>query len=265
MHGDSGALKEKLLTFSEFRKWTLASKTRLTHDINLYSFEPPYKSLAFEVAIGHHLTLRADVGEVIIERPYTPVLASFDLPRDARLHLAIKTYPDGALTPFLEKMEIGDKLDVSNPAGKFRLSRIDGVGDLILLAAGTGITPMFKVIKHFVEQQKRHSRPATLRLLFFNKTERDVVWKSELETLAENSSPCVITVHHVLSQEQKDGYEHGRVSKELLCKLIPESLIQKENSTRMACLCGPITFNNLTKKCLEELGFKDSEMFFFQG
>jgi len=270
MHGDSAALKEKLLTFSQFRKWRLASRTQLTHDTYLYSFDPPYHCLAFEVPVGHHVTLRADVAdELIVERPYTPVIADLLLPFEQfnsdQLHLAIKTYPDGVLTSFMDKMQTGDQLDVSNPTGKFRLSVIDGVANLILLAAGTGITPMVKVIRYFIDQQRGQSQPAAVRLVFFNKTEQDIVWKSELETLAQNSSPCVISVHHVLSQEEKDGYEHGRVNKELLCKLIPESLVQNEDSSKRVCLCGPIPFNNLTKTTLEKIGFKDSEIFVFQG
>ena len=45
MHGDSADLKEKLLSFPAYRKWTLASKVKLNHDTSLYTFEPPYKVL----------------------------------------------------------------------------------------------------------------------------------------------------------------------------------------------------------------------------
>ena len=43
MHGDTAALRDKLLSFPAGRKWTLAAKANLTHDTCLYAFDPPYK------------------------------------------------------------------------------------------------------------------------------------------------------------------------------------------------------------------------------
>jgi len=264
MHGDSAGLKEKLLSFPAYRKWTLASKVKLNHDTSLYTFEPPYKSLAFEVPVGHHVILKADVeNDVIIERPYTPVTSSLepklDQQRDTKMHFAIKTYPDGSLTPFIDKLEIGSTLDISNPTGGFRTSLIDGASDLTLLAAGTGITPMVKLIQRVFQTA---TSPVNIRLIFFNKTEADIVWKSELDSLSKLSSSG-FKVHHVLSQEQREGYDHGRVSTELLSKLIPSPIISKEG--KHSCVCGPIPFNVLAEDTLKSIGYKDSEIFVFQG
>ena len=143
----------------------------------VYTFDPPRLSMAFGVPIGHHLTLRPaaadsdasgqDSSRSLLQKPYTPVSRSWDpLSHNSRgsnqLHFAIKTYSDGALTPHIEGLEVGESLEISNPVGKFRLSSIDGAKVLVLLAAGTGITPMVRLLRHFVTRYGHYNNPILL-------------------------------------------------------------------------------------------------------
>ena len=134
--------------------------------------------MAFGVPIGHHLTLRPaaadsdascqDSSRTLLQKPYTPVSRSWDpLSQTSsgssdQLHFAIKTYSDGALTPHIEGLDIGETLEISNRVGKFRLSSIDGAQVLVLLAAGTGITPMVRLLRHFVTRYGHYNNPILL-------------------------------------------------------------------------------------------------------
>lgn len=133
--------------------------------------------MAFGVPIGHHLTLRPaaadsdatgqDSSKSLLQKPYTPVSRSWDpLSQNSsssnQLHFAIKTYSDGAVTPHIEGLEVGETLEISNPVGKFRLSSIDGAKVLVLLAAGTGITPMVRLLRHFVTRYGHYNNPILL-------------------------------------------------------------------------------------------------------
>ena len=54
---------------------------------------------------------------------------------------------------------------------------------LVLISAGTGFTPMPKLLQYFVAHvnetaSKRNMRlPSTVTLLCFNKTTKDIIWK----------------------------------------------------------------------------------------
>ena len=69
-----------------------------------------FQELFFRVPVGHHVQLRASVEGMDIVRSYTPVSETLtSQPKDdRRLHFLIKTYPDGALTPKLKKLTIGN-------------------------------------------------------------------------------------------------------------------------------------------------------------
>lgn len=79
-------------------------------------------------------------------------------------------------------LSTGDAVAVSPPEGSFLAScpAFTSCDCLLLLAAGTGFTPMVRLLRLFLE------RPAGVaRLLFFNKTEADILWREQLERLKE--------------------------------------------------------------------------------
>jgi ferredoxin-NADP reductase len=72
-------------------------------------------------------------------------------------------FPNGGkLTPFIENMKVGEQLNVEGPLGKFNYRRgvikLDGqeefpVKKIVMMAGGSGITPMFNVISAIVEDK----------------------------------------------------------------------------------------------------------------
>lgn len=84
-----------------------------------------------------------------ISRPYTPVWPLVDTTEYGRiaednLCLLVKTYPNGTLSSHLCSLCPGDFIEVSKPQGSFECWTLKT--NLILLAAGTGITPMVPII-----------------------------------------------------------------------------------------------------------------------
>ncbi len=129
--------------------------------------------------------MRATVEGMEVARSYTPVPPGLSAvggekdedEEDGRLHFLIKTYPDGALTPKLKRLNVGDRIAVSNHTGDFRLDSKSASGrHFALLAAGTGFTPMAGLARRALEWGA-----AGVKLIFFNKTERDIIWRRELE------------------------------------------------------------------------------------
>ena len=131
---------------------------------------------------------------------------------------------------------------VSNHCGSFKSSALKNVSKVIILAAGTGITPMLKLIQSIFYQCIKEKTLRKVLLLFFNKTEEDIIWGSDLDVVMAKSRVeefFSIDVHHILSQDEDWSGHKGRVSHELLARLVHP---KQESERRLACICGPIPF-----------------------
>uniref|UniRef100_A0A8C9FBK2 Cytochrome b5 reductase 4 n=1 Tax=Pavo cristatus TaxID=9049 RepID=A0A8C9FBK2_PAVCR len=136
-----------------YRKCKLISKTEVTHDTKLFCFMLP-KSTHLQVPIGQHLYLKQIIAGTEVVKPYTPLLPFLPLGfkepfcQDGapRIYLMIKIYSCGLFTQALDHLQIGDDISVSNPEGNFKKSQVEALEDLFLLAAGTGFTPMVKLL-----------------------------------------------------------------------------------------------------------------------
>ena len=217
---------------------------------------------------GHHVQFRINIEEDIeIERSYTPVfkdlgLNPFDSNFDSNLHFLIKTYTIGLLTPHLEDLPIGGKMDISNPIGSFNANIFKKSDFILLLAAGTGITPMCKVIQFINDYCTKNKSKKRILLLNFNKTKDDIIWRNQLENL-KKSEEFQFEIENILSQdEQWNGYK-GRISADLLTKMLPKL---SENEQKLACFCGPIPFTRTGYQLLQDsFSFKKEEVWKFEG
>lgn len=243
------------------RSCTLVNKDSVTHDTTLFTFALPQGSYMW-VPIGHHVTLEHDVKGMRISRSYTPVIPALKADEQASdgktVHLMIKIYPDGALTPLLKALEIGDKVDMKDTEGDFELSTLQSCQNLVLLAAGTGFTPMVRLLHWGIFVSKQ----INITLVTFNKTVRDIIWKEELDRLQEQHNR--LRVEHILS-EPDDSWEgaRGRVRNELLEPLIPEDI--RQSDSLLVCICGPLPFTKAAVKCLEDLQCPSKSVHAFLG
>ncbi|NXT78157.1 NB5R4 reductase, partial [Zapornia atra] len=245
-----------------YRKCKLVSKTEVTHDTKLFCLTLP-KSTHLHVPIGQHVYLKQPVAGTEVVKPYTPVLPF--LPLDfkepscnagAQIHLMIKIYSCGLFTQALDHLQIGDSIYVSNPEGNFKKSQVQTLEDLFLLAAGTGFTPMVKMLD-WALTEVRHLR--TVKLIFFNKTEDDILWRNQLEQLALKDER--LEVQFVLSQPTKDWVgKQGKISSSLLSEFVTRS---RKDSKVLICICGPTPFTEQGVQYLKDLGYSQEEIHAF--
>ncbi|KAL8186597.1 UNVERIFIED_CONTAM: Cytochrome b5 reductase 4 [Gekko kuhli] len=224
-----------------FRKCKLLSKSSISHDTRLLCVMlPPGTHL--QVPVGCHLYLKKTVTGTEIVKPYTPVTSSLvsnfkDPSHNDKTHIyfMIKIYPSGLLTPVLDCIRTGEYISVSNPEGIFIKPQVEDAEDLFLLAAGTGFTPMVKLLNHVLTSS---SSFRTAKLMFFNKTEDDILWRSQLEQLAVNDTR--FDVQFVLSEPNKGWTgKQGKISFPLVSQFVERS---KGNSKMLVCICGPLPF-----------------------
>uniref|UniRef100_A0A8C4ZM06 Cytochrome b5 reductase 4 n=1 Tax=Gadus morhua TaxID=8049 RepID=A0A8C4ZM06_GADMO len=245
-----------------YRDCVLVSKTEVNHNTSVFRLQLGCGSV-MHVPVGKHVYLKTQVQDAEVVKPYTPVEQSLipvvpvDPTHGSDLFLMIKVYPDGLFTPQLDTLHIGDHLMVSGPEGPFSLRPLRDVTHLYLLAAGTGFTPMARLIQ--LSLQDLGSIKST-KLLLFNRQEKDITWRSQMDELAATDQR--FQVEYVLS-EPGDGWpgQKGRVEQSML----RDFLSRPEGSRVYVCVCGPSAFTELTEELVRQQGFSQEEVHTFQG
>ncbi|XP_068137685.1 melanocortin-2 receptor accessory protein 2 isoform X3 [Hyperolius riggenbachi] len=225
-----------------YRKCRLTSKINVNHNTKLLCFElPQYCHL--QVPVGHHVYLKQIISGVEVAKPYTPVFQTLmaDLLKpsytnEQNIYLMIKIYPGGSFTPLIDSMAIGDDILVSNPQGCFRPSQADGIEDIFLLAAGTGFTPFAKLLTCILNSSPKLNRK--VKLIFFNKTEDDILWWDQLKKLS--SADKRFEAQFIVSEPSTSWNGCiGSISTPLLSQSIQRS---RKDATVLICICGPTGF-----------------------
>lgn len=146
----------------------------------------------FRYQPGQFLTLRLPVAGRLVPRCYsmssTPGLD--DAPR-----VTIKRVRDGRGSNWIcDHVRAGDVLDVAPPAGVFTPRSLDG--DLLLFAGGSGITPVFSILRAAL-----HHGQDRITLVYANRDERSVIFRDALKALA-HAHPGRLQVIHWLDSVQ---------------------------------------------------------------
>lgn len=216
-------------------------------------------------------------------RSYTPVCSSLADPEEEeekagrRLYLMLKIYADGVLTPTLDAMQTGEAVSVSPPEGSFLASSsaFSSCERLLLVAAGTGFTPMVRLLRHFLLDRPTGSA----RLLFFNKTEADILWRERLEALRDRFPDRLHLVFVLSAADAGWAGPRGRIREDLLREVVPEAEMEAEadveaeaeaeerpNGKMFACVCGPDAFTDSAVSLLAStLRLAETQIHAFKG
>lgn len=89
-----------------------------------------------------------------IPNSYAPFSSSDEADPSFYLYLLIKTYVNGALTNFITSdLPLAHDLIISHPKGNFQLCQVKEFRRIAVLAAGSGITPMFAIFDYLLERR----------------------------------------------------------------------------------------------------------------
>ena len=239
-------LQRGLLDPVKYSLLPLKTKDLITPNVYRFTFTLPASDTVLGLPIGQHVVIKADVDGEKIARSYTPVSNNSDR---GVLQLVIKVYPDGKLTNgYLAELEPGDEVSFRGPKGAMRY--YPGLCKKIgMVAGGTGVTPMFQVIRAICEDDRDTTE---VNLIYANRSEHDILLRKELDTFARRY-PKNFRVYYMLDQPPKDWpFGSGYVTKEVMEKHLPAPSLD----TKMM-LCGPPGMVNAAKKSLVGLGFEE--------
>jgi cytochrome-b5 reductase len=230
---------------STYRKFALRDKVELANGIFRFVFDLPKSTSVLGLPIGQHIAIRGTVDDHSVTRSYTPVSNNRDL---GRLELLIRIYPDGQLGKYLKALQPGDKVDIRGPKGAMRYRK--GMSkELGLVGGGTGITPLFQIIRAICEDKTDNTK---LTLVYANRSEADIMLRKRLDSFAEASNGQ-FEVYYMLDKPPAGWkYGTGHIDKKVLQEKMPA--ISHDNKV---LLCGPPGLVNATKNNLVEIGWKE--------
>lgn len=238
-------LQRGLLDPVTYSHLPLKDKVMLSPNVYRFTFTLPTTETVLGLPIGQHVAIKADVAGESVSRSYTPVSNNADR---GVLELVIKVYPDGKLTNnYLADLQVGDEVLFRGPKGAMRYTR--GLAKKIgMVAGGTGITPMFQVIRGICEDDRDLTQ---VSLIYANRTEQDILLRKELDTFARRY-PKQFKVYYLLDQPPADwAYGKGYCTQELIGEKLPSATAD----TKMM-LCGPPGMVNAAKNAMVNLGFE---------
>jgi 3-ketosteroid 9alpha-monooxygenase subunit B len=178
---------------------------------------------SFDYRPGQYLTIRTPVGA----RCYSLASSPF---RPEKPKVTVKRVRGGQVSNWIcDNVVAGTVLDCSGPAGTFTPASLDD--DLLLLAGGSGITPIMGIVK---------SARGAAALIYANRDAASVIFRDELDGL--------LPVTHWLDREQ------GLPTADGLAGLIGAY------RDREAFVCGPEPFVAVAEKALHLAGVPDSRI-----
>lgn len=199
---------------------------------------------AFAYAPGQYVALRATIDGHDLRRSYSLCRP----PNRGTISVGVKRDPEGRFSRWVhESLRPGDEIEVMSPRGSF-VSRAPAGGHVVAIAAGSGITPIMALAAGVLES----SAGARVTIVFVNRSSTDVMFVDELADLKDRH-PARVTVHHVLSREQRVApVFSGRLDHERL-RLILSRLIDPASVDEWL-LCGPFALVELCRQVLAESG-----------
>jgi 3-ketosteroid 9alpha-monooxygenase subunit B len=193
---------------------------------------PPQLAERFRYQPGQFLSFKIPYQGAVLTRSYS--LASS--PHcDAEHKFTVKRIADGRVSNWInDHVKAGEALMVTPPAGRFVLDA--GDREILLFSGGSGITPVISIVKSALATSRRR-----LRLVYANRDEHSIIFRSELEQLAQRHPDRFEVVH---SLDVRDGLLDGAGIKKIVGRALEAEFY----------LCGPGAFMATVESALLELG-----------
>ncbi len=214
---------------------TLREIEVITHDVKRYVVDKP-DGYAFEPGQATEVAINKE-GLKDEGRPFTFT----SLPDDEHLEFVIKSYAShNGVTDKLDDLKVGDELIIGDSWGAIQYK-----GPGWFIAGGAGVTPFIAILKKLAKD----GNLAGNRLLFSNKTSKDVIMEGQFRTWLGDHFISTLT------DEKKDGHLNKMINEELLKELIEDTSVN-------FYVCGPDQMVKDISSQLENLGANADEIVF---
>lgn len=241
----------------EYIPFPLIDKREISHNTKIFRFALPSATSCLGLPLGQHISLRANIDQSEVRRPYTPISS---ISTKGYFELLIKVYPSphGLMSRHLDSLIVGrDSIDVRGPLGKFSYGAANTFRTINMVCGGTGITPMWQVIIALLEEDR--SENTRMNLVFANVNEEDILLRDELDELHSNHGSR-FNVYYVVNNKPNDAWTGGVGF--VTTDILREQFSGPGDGVKVL-MCGPPPMNKAMKGVLSGLGYSDRQIFKF--
>ncbi|TGD78772.1 ferredoxin--NADP reductase [Hymenobacter wooponensis] len=168
---------------------------------------------------------------------------------DRGLAITLRRVDNGLFSRWLiDEAAVGNEVLTLGAGGLFTLPQPLEVAyeQLLLFAAGSGITPIFSLLKSFL-----HTRPAvSILLIYSNRTPQDAIFLRELRELMERY-PERLHIEFLFSNHR--NLAQARLYKDLLVTLVRQHATTTP-AHMLAYVCGPLDYMRMCNYGLHAVG-----------
>lgn len=207
----------------------IISIREVTHDVRKIRIEKP-DDYQFTPGQATEVSINKD-GWEDEKRPFTFT----SLQSEDHLEFVIKVYEDhDGVTEQIGKLQEGDELIIDDAWGT-----IEYKGPGVFLAGGAGVTPFIAILRDLNQKDELDGN----RLIFSNKTAKDVILEEEFREMLGDQFQSVLTDEEAEGHESPGGFIDKAYLKE-----------QINDFSQPFYVCGPPAFNDNMIEALKELG-----------
>ena len=217
---------------------TCVEREDIARDFCTFWLEPAKQQSLPTYQPGQHLPIQVEINGEYVARRYT---LSSSPSRPGRFGISVKRVDDGRISNWLhDHFQVGDTLVAEKPDGSFHLGH--HTDKLLLLSAGSGVTPMISMLRYLVDHQQVRD------VVFYHqcRSQADIPYLEELKQFQQQFPQLKVMIS--LSRPDKDW-------KGLSGRLEANHLSQIQDlAERQVFVCGPHNFMESAKGLLLEAG-----------
>ncbi len=240
---------------AKFHSLKISDIVKETADAVSVGFEVPENlKQEYQHKHGQYLTLKMSINGEELRRSYS--ICSSPVAEN-QLRVAIKKVKDGRVSTYINtSLKVGDMIEVMTPMGTFFTEmNPSNKKKYILFAGGSGITPMFSILKTVLKAE-----PMSSIILFYgNNDESSIIFQKQIEVLALANSDRLNVVHILNSAPANHPpLLQGMMSKEKNISLVQNYVNVNDSNEYFICGPGPMMENVVA--ALKELKINENQI-----
>lgn len=225
-----------------FKDFIITNKVKESDNITSFYFKPADGEALPSYEPGQYITVRLNIpGEKYLMNRQYSLSKAFDL---EAFRISVKkedeSNPEGKVSVHLHQhMNIGDKVEISAPAGEFTLK--EGTAPVTFISGGVGITPMMSMLETVAKNQPERS------VSFIYSTRK------------KNLHPFDQNIHSLMDSLENGAYVslYSEEGDGFITKEIIKEYAYKDGDVY---ICGPVSFMEAMINHLIELGFTNNHI-----
>ncbi len=191
----------------QFHTLRVRELVRETKDAVTIVFDVPENlSATFKYLAGQYLTIKIPTSDTDNDRRAYSISSSPFL--DEPLAVTVKRVDMGKVSAYLnDNVKVGDYLEVMPPLGNFTPNvQPDNTNGYIFYSAGSGITPIFSMIKSILIAEKN----SKLTLFYTSRYIDSIIYKNSLDKLASEYSNRLSIIYSLTHYDESWQGHRGR-------------------------------------------------------